>query len=154
MFTDKDVSIFVQVAYKAAAELYQGSGNVDAFLIAAAQIQQQLLEDIKTNTGPAAGIIQTAVANLHQGGVATTPVSGDGAPGTWPHLMASPDEYWNNSSEPQASLNGGNRPDFKHKDSGKGLWLKGKSPTPAGLIESLVQRGLVRTGGPAGVDPF
>ena len=53
---------------------------------------------------------------------AGAPAAASSEPGTWEHLVASFGEYYDNRLDKRSP----NGPDFKHKKSGKGLWLKGK----------------------------
>lgn len=162
----KDISIVVQVAHKNAAELFHGTGNVDAYLEAAPRIAAALLGEIRewqasvpagqpqyAQPGPAVAApdpIQQATNNLHAGGIQTTPVGGGGGePGKWPHFFANPDQYYINFGDARASSGGGNGPDFKHKDSGKGLWLLGKYPASDETWTKLIQMGVVNENHPA-----
>lgn len=71
--------------------------------------------------------------------VAPTAASGGGnkAEALWRQYFENPDQWWDNRGDSRASSGGGKGPDFRHKDTGEGLWLSGKYPAPEWVQNAL-----------------
>lgn len=137
----KDASIVAQVAAKAAAELYQGLGDIDGMANAMVRIFNGIVHlggdpmEVPENQSFA------AEQNLAQGGIqATVQRDLSSEKGRWEDLFAHPGDWWDNRNDSRATINGGNGPDFRFKNDKevKGLFLNGRyGPAPAWVFEKL-----------------
>lgn len=136
----KDAQILAQVAAKAAADLYSGTGDLSSYLVARQQIQTDLLEALGSipvdpdaplapahllPQQPAAPVapaapqapapVAVATQNLQQGGIAVTPVQPQTDDDFWLHLVNNRDDWWDNRDRGDTTIFGGNSPDFRSK---------------------------------------
>ncbi|HEX7099321.1 MAG TPA: hypothetical protein VF377_08760 [Acidimicrobiia bacterium] len=156
---NKELAMMAGVALKAAATAYQGQ-SIQVVVDAAKEFHAALVSlagGFPPDQAPApqtAGVqvqppvaqpqaspIQVAEQNLQAAGMNPTTVRDlSNEEARWRDLFAHPDDWWNNTKDPRASINGGKGPDFryKHDDNVPGLWLKGKfGPAPAWVFERL-----------------
>lgn len=147
----KDASIAAQSAAKAAADLFQGTGDTDG----AMKAMQRFYDGIIYLGGDPAQVgqpttIAQAEQNLAQGGIqATVQRDLSSEQGRWEDAIKNnPQDWYNNVGDSRATSGGGSGPDFKFKDSDanvKPLFLNGKyGPAPAWVWEAL---GLQMPGG-------
>lgn len=149
----KDASIVAQVAAKAAAELYSGTGDVDGYLAAVETIHEDLLKRLTFGDIDQKADRQVAAAsNVVEAAFPGSQVVSDTTPQgqrsktdqLWQMYFDSPGDWWDNRNDPRASINGGSGPDFRHKtlknDKGYnlGLWLKPKhGSVPQWVLDRL-----------------
>ncbi len=134
-----------QTAANAAASLFQGTGNVDEFGTVMQRIAKFVVAfgEIPSDTQRQTTAIETAQANLAQGGVQATvarDLSTEDA--RWQDaLNNTPDDWYNNVGNAKAASGGGKGPDFRFKNDNADvtpLWLNGKyGPAPAWVFEKL-----------------
>ncbi len=159
-------SIIAQVAAKAAAALFQGTGDAEGAMKAMARFHIGIItlggppeEDsppVVVQGGVQApvvgGVIPQAQAALAQGGIQAAvarDLSTDEA--RWQDALINyPNDWYNNVGDAKASSGGGRGPDFRFKNDSadvKPLWLNGNyGPAPAWVFERL---GMAFPGAPA-----
>ena len=157
-------NISAQVAAKAAATLFQGTGDAEGAMTAMARFYKGIitLGPPEEDNPPVLQVaplampapIAQAQANLVQGGVQAV-VARDLSTedSRWQDALNNyPGDWYNNVNDAKASSGGGKGPDFRFKDDDadvKSLWLGGKyGPAPAWVFEKL---GLQFPGAPAPV---
>ena len=156
MLDQKTASIVAQVAAKAAAELYSGTGNEEGYMIAVEVIHNDLLSRMdlgvstpapqltSVNTAEQVAPVVQAVANIKQ----TFPNAEDVSPNPPKPITGSSkaEDLWHDAvyhnpadykvwNTPKSSMNGGTSQDVQHETvvNGKGykhgFWLvSGKDP--------------------------
>src|SRR5690606_5592134 len=68
------------------------------------------------------------------GGIQPSPVAGGGGSKkdrAWQDYFANPGNYYDNRYDKRSPA----APDFKHKQTGEGLWLGGKYPAPQWVLD-------------------
>ena len=142
-----DARIGAQVAAKAAAALYQGTGLINEAMVA----MDRIYKGIEILAGPAQGdtppvtgtVIPQAQTNLAAGGIQGAVVRDlSSEEARWQDALNNyPTDWYNNVGNAKAASGGGKGPDFRFKDDNADitpLWLNGKyGPAPAWVFERL-----------------
>ncbi len=147
-----DARIGAQVAAKAAAALYQGTGLINEAMAA----MERIYNGITILAGPppqdsppvsqqplAQPALAQAQANLGSGGVQAAVVRDlSSEEARWQDALNNyPNDWYNNVGNAKAASGGGKGPDFRFKEDNADvtpLWLNGKyGPAPAWVFERL-----------------
>lgn len=140
-----DASIEAQTAAKAAATLFEGTGDAEGAMKAMARFFNGVQQLKGAVAQQQVGAIQQAEANLASGGIAAQPAGFrnlEGVEDRWKDaLIANPGDWYNNVGDSRATSGGGSGPDFKFKDDDAkvgSLYLNGKyGPAPKWVFDKL-----------------